>query len=78
MDLGLDAFLHEVELDDHRQSISEHNLDMSAVSPWFLLQAIFHKHHLLLFHMYSDVCADGTNGVQLCGAIINISNKSKA
>ena len=78
MDLGLDAFLLEAELDDHHQAISAQTLDMSSVSLWFLLQAKFHKHHLLLFHMYSDVCVDGTNGVQPCDAIINGANKSEA
>ena len=77
MDLGLDAFLHEAELDDHHQAISAQTLNISSVSLWFLLQAKFHKHHLLLFHMYSDVCVDGTNGVQPCGAIINGANKSE-
>ena len=78
MDLGLEPFLHEAELDDKNQAIYAQTLDVSSVSPWFSLQAKVHKHHLLLFHMYSDVCADGTSGVQPCGAIINSANKSEA
>ena len=78
MDLGLEPFLHGAELDDGYQSISVQTLDTFSVSSWFLLQAKFHKHHLLLFHMYSDVFAGGTNGVQPCGAIINGANKSEA
>ena len=78
MDLGLEPFLHEAELDDNNQAIYAQTLDISSVSPWFPLQAKVHKHHLLLFHIYSDVCADGTNRFQPWGAIINGSNKSEA
>ena len=78
IDLGLEYFLNEVELDGHHQVISAQTLDKIPVSSQFILQAKFQKHHLVLFHMYSDVCEDGTNGVQPCGAMINgVNNREE-